>query len=106
LEERALEDDQGVTANAEIYTPNLCAVLHDGVMRCNALTFFDEGHLSRNDALPGEIRHQSVGSAGVGIRLTRGRNLSLQMDYGRVVSATDPEQKGDQRLHAMLALTY
>jgi hemolysin activation/secretion protein len=106
LQERALEDDQGVTANAEIYTPNLCTVFHDGVMRCNALTFFDEGHLSRNDALPGEITHQSVGSAGVGIRLTRGRNLSVQMDYGRVVSATDPQQKGDQRLHAMLAVTY
>jgi hypothetical protein len=30
----------------------------------------------------------------------------VQMDYGRVVSATDPQQKGDQRLHAMLAVTY
>ena len=106
LEERALEDDQGITANAEIYTPNLCAVFHDGATRCNALAFFDEGHLSHNDALPGEPTHQSVGSTGVGIRLNRGRNLSVQMDYGRVVSATDPQRKGDQRLHAMLVLTY
>ena len=106
LQERALEDDQGVTANAEIYTPNLCALLRDGVTRCNALTFYDEGHLSHNDALPGEISHQSVGSAGVGLRITRGTNLSVQMDYGRVVSATDSQQKGDQRLHAMLALSY
>jgi hemolysin activation/secretion protein len=81
-------------------------VFRDGVTRCNALTFYDEGHLSHNDALPGEITHQSVGSAGVGLRITRGTNLSVQMDYGRVVSATDSQQKGDQRLHAVLALSY
>lgn len=106
LEERALEDDQGITANAEIHTPNLCAAFHDGVTRCNALTFFDEGHLSRNEALPGEITHEWIGSAGVGIRFTRGRNISVQMDYGRVVNATDSQLKGDQRLHALIALTY
>jgi hemolysin activation/secretion protein len=106
LQERALEDDQGATANAEIYTPNLCAVFRDGVTRCNALTFFDAGYLSHNDALPDEIKHQTVSSAGVGIRFTRGRYLYAQMDYGRVVSATDSQQKGEQRLHAMIALTY
>lgn len=106
LQERDLEDDQGITANAEIYTPNLCAVFHDGVTRCNALTFFDVGHLSHNDALPDEITHQTVSSAGAGIRFTRGRYLSVQMDYGHVVSSTDSLEKGDQRLHAMLALTY
>jgi hemolysin activation/secretion protein len=106
LLERAIENDKGITANAELHTPNLCGLIHDGATLCNALTFFDDGHASRNDALPGEATHQSVNSAGVGFRLTRGRFLSLQMDYGRVVSASDPQQKGDQRLHAMLALAY
>src|SRR6185437_194221 len=82
LQERALEDDQGVTANAEVYTPDFCAVLRDGATRCNALTFFDAGYLSHNDPLPEELKHQTVSSAGVGIRFTRGRSLSAQMDYG------------------------
>ena len=106
LFEREIENDKGFTANAEIHTPNLCGAIHDGATVCNALTFFDDGHAYRNDALPGEVTHQSVNSAGVGFRLTRGRNLTLQMDYGHVVSTSDPQEKGDQRLHAMLALAY
>jgi hemolysin activation/secretion protein len=106
LQERDTAGDQGFTANAEIYTPDLCAAFSHGATRCNALTFFDDGHLWRNDALPGETTRLSVNSAGAGIRLSSGRYLSLQMDYGRVVSASDPQQKGDQRLHALLALTY
>jgi hemolysin activation/secretion protein len=106
LQEREIENDKGFTANAEIHTPNLCGAIHDGATLCNALTFFDDGHAYRNDALPGEATNQSVNSAGVGFRLTRGRFLTLQMDYGRVVSASDPTQKGDQRLHALLAMAY
>jgi hemolysin activation/secretion protein len=106
LQEREIENDKGFTANAEIHTPNLCGAIHDGTTLCNALTFFDDGHAYRNDALPGEATHQSVNSAGVGFRLTRGRNMTLQLDYGHVVSTSDPQEKGDQRLHAMLALAY
>jgi hemolysin activation/secretion protein len=105
LQERVLQDDQGFTANAEVHTPNLCA-FREGLARCNALAFFDDGHLWRNDSLPGETAHQSVNSAGVGFRLFFGKYLSLQMDYGRVVSASDPQAKGDQRLHALLAVSY
>jgi hemolysin activation/secretion protein len=106
LQEREIQSDQGFTANAEIYTPDLCARFSGGAMNCTALTFFDDGRVYRNDALPGEATRQSANSAGVGLRVSRGRYLSLQMDYGRVVSATDPQQKGDQRLHALLALAY
>ncbi|MDB6087942.1 MAG: ShlB/FhaC/HecB family hemolysin secretion/activation protein [Gammaproteobacteria bacterium] len=106
LHERELANDKGFTANAEVYTPNLCAALRGPVTHCMALAFFDDGHISRNDALPGEETHQSVSSAGAGLRVTRGRTLSLQMDFGRVVSASDPRQKGDQRLHALLALAF
>jgi hemolysin activation/secretion protein len=107
LQEREIQSDQGFTANAEVYTPDLCAHLRGGgATSCTLLTFFDDGHVYRNDALPGEETRQSANSTGVGLRLSRGRYLSLQMDYGRVVSASDPQQKGDQRLHALLALAY
>ena len=106
LAERQLTGDKGFTANVELHTPDLCSRLLDGVTHCNALTFLDDGHVYSNDALPGEPGHQSAVSTGVGLRLVRGRNLSLQMDYGRVVSASDPTQQGDQRLHASLQVSY
>jgi hemolysin activation/secretion protein len=74
--------------------------------RCTVLAFIDDGHVSRNQALPGEETHLSVSSAGVGFRLSSGRTLSLQMDYGRVFSASDNQQKGEQRLHALIAAAF
>jgi hemolysin activation/secretion protein len=104
LQERQISNDQGFTVNAEVYTPNLCGAARWAATHCAALAFFDDGHLSRNDALPGETTHESVSSAGVGFRLSSGKTMSLQMDYGRVVSASNAQLKGDQRLHALLAL--
>jgi hemolysin activation/secretion protein len=106
LQERDLSDDKGVTANAELHTPNLCANYSGGRARCDLLTFFDDGHLSRNDALPGEPTRLLVDSAGVGFRLNVGRNLTAQLDYGHVLSATDAAEKGDQRLHALLTAAF
>lgn len=106
LQERELSADEGLTANAELYTPNLCAAVPGAATRCTALAFFDDGHLTRNKALPGEESHETVNSAGIGFRLSNGRALSVQVDYGRVVSATNAQQRGEQRLHALLALAY
>lgn len=106
LQERDLSDDKGVTANAELHTPNLCAAVSGGRARCELLTFFDDGHLSRNDALPGEPTRLLVDSAGAGLRLNVGRNLTPQLDYGHVLSATDPAEKGDQRLHATVTVAF
>jgi hemolysin activation/secretion protein len=106
LQERDLSDDKGVTANAEFHTPDLCARFGGGRARCDLLTFFDDGHLSRNDALPGEPTRLLVDSAGVGFRLDVHRNLTAQLDYGHVLSATDPAEKGDQRLHARVTAAF
>jgi hemolysin activation/secretion protein len=106
LQERDISNDAGFTANAELYTPNLCAAAQGAVTRCSLLAFIDQGHLSRNDALPGEATHDSVTSGGLGFRLTSGRMLSLQMDYGQVITASQAPLRGERRLHALLAVAF
>jgi hemolysin activation/secretion protein len=106
LHEREIADDEGFAASAELYTPNLCVSVRAAATRCTVLAFIDDGRVSRNEALPGEETHVSVSSAGVGFRLTSGRALSLQMDYGQVFSASDVQQKGEQRLHALIAVAF
>lgn len=106
LQEREISSDKGVSANAEFQTPNLCAAISGGSTRCHALTFFDSGRVSRNHALAGEAEHERASSAGAGFRLTSGRALSLQVDYGHVVDASNPQQRGAGRLHASLAFSY
>jgi hemolysin activation/secretion protein len=56
--------------------------------------------------LAGESTHERASAAGIGFRLSSGRALSLQVDYGHVIDASDPQQRGEQRLHAQLALSY
>ncbi|HEX4152721.1 MAG TPA: ShlB/FhaC/HecB family hemolysin secretion/activation protein [Steroidobacteraceae bacterium] len=106
LHEREISDDEGFTASAELDTPNLCAIAGSRAMQCLLFGFFDDGRVSRNDALPGEETHVSVDSSGMGFRLARGRALSLQMDYGHVVSASDAQQRGEQRFDVSLAVTF
>jgi hemolysin activation/secretion protein len=106
LHEREIADDEGFAASAELYTPNLCVAVRGAATRCTVLAFIDDGRVSRNEALPGEETHMSVSSAGVGLRLTSGRTLSLQMDYGQVFSASDVQRKGEQRLHALIAVAF
>jgi len=105
LHEREISDDKGFTANAELDTPNLCAGAKIVAMQCTLLGFFDDGHVFRNEALPGEETHVSVDSTGVGFRLAKSRTLSLQMDYGHVLRASDAEQKGEQRFDVLLVVT-
>jgi hemolysin activation/secretion protein len=106
LQERDISNDKGVTANAELQTPNLCAAISGGATRCHALTFFDAGRLSRNQALAGESGHERASSAGAGFRLTSRRALSLQVDYGHVIDASNSHVRGEGRLHALLAVSY
>jgi hemolysin activation/secretion protein len=106
LHERAINDDSGVSGSAEIYTPNLCGSVRGGKTQCRLLAFYDAGSVTRNDALPGEETHVSAGSTGAGLRLTSGKLLALQFDFGRVVSASDPQYKNAQRVHFQVALTY
>lgn len=102
LQEREVSNDQGFAANAEFHTPNLCRAVRSGNTRCNALAFVDGARVSRNRTLAGEPDHERVSSAGAGFRLTGGKALSLQVDYGYVISASNPQLRGEQRLHALL----
>ena len=106
LQEREVSNDQGFAANAEFHTPNLCRAISGGNIRCNALAFVDGARVSRNQALPGESEHERVSSAGAGFRLNRGKALSLQVDYGYVIDASNPQYRGEQRLHALLIVDY
>jgi hemolysin activation/secretion protein len=106
LQEREVSNDEGFAANAEFHTPNLCRAFPSGNIRCNALAFVDGARVSRNQALPGESEHERVSSAGAGFRLSGGKALSLQVDYGYVISASNSPLRGEQRLHALLVVDY
>ncbi len=106
FDERDISNDKGHLVSAEVYSPNLCSTLQTIAAQCRALVFYDAANVRRNDALPGEITKASIGSVGLGMRVSVAKYMTLQMDYGHVVDGGISQQKGDKKLHFRLGLMY
>lgn len=116
FEERALSDDRGWRGSVELYTPDFGARTGIGGARARGLAFYDFGALRRVRPAPGDPQTQGISSAGFGLRLTRGSNLSFRMDWGWVIDSGgtlglngDPgtfQDRGDGRLHASLSYVF
>ncbi len=100
--ERNITDDKGRTTNLELYTFNLCS----GGALCRVLGFYDSAFVARNDPLPGEIPQESIGSVGLGFRLTSAPDFVLQADVAHVVDASTTTEKGSNRVHFKLVYTF
>jgi hemolysin activation/secretion protein len=104
--ERAISNDFGRSISLEVYTRNLCGSIRSTPTQCRLLGFVDHAHVTRNNALPGEQTQESIGSIGLGLRMTIDKFLSLQLDVGHVVDGTDTQAKGEQRLHFKLVGSF
>lgn len=100
--ERELIDDKGRTTNLELYTPDLCS----GTRQCRLLSFYDNGYLSRNNALPGEKGSTSVASVGLGFRFVLSPQWSAQADWAHVLEGTTLSPAGSNRVHFKLIMTF
>lgn len=100
--ERELMDDEGRITNLEFYTPNLCS----NKLQCRLLSFYDTGYLSRNKPLPSEETSQSVGSVGLGFRVSLAPTWSAQADWAHVVDGTTNNPKGSNRAHFKVVMTF
>ncbi|MES2323448.1 MAG: ShlB/FhaC/HecB family hemolysin secretion/activation protein [Pseudomonadota bacterium] len=102
--ERALTADSGLTANLELYTPNLCP--EQVRWQCRALAFHDRAYGARNHAQPGEATSAGVASAGLGMRLSYGNSANLQIDYGHVVQAGAIAGSTRGKVHVRMGFAY
>lgn len=103
FDEREISNDSGAAANLELYTPDLC---RKQGWHCRALAFYDNAYVTRNHALPGELRSTSIGSVGLGLRLLVSSYVNLQLDYGHVVRGGATGRSDSNRLHLRLGLAY
>jgi hemolysin activation/secretion protein len=102
--ERELSNDRGFQGSAELYSPPLCGGFAS--QQCRLLAFFDWASLSRLKPLPGEIRHENISGAGIGLRWSLGTTANLQMDYGRVIDDGGLSKSGDWKLHARVGVFF
>lgn len=103
FDERAVALDSGMFTNAELYTPNLCAA--GGRWQCRALAFYDAATGTRNQPLPGEADGTTLGSVGIGARISLGDQASIQLDYGHVAEA-GVTTGSRNKLHVRVGFAY
>lgn len=103
--EREIANDRGLRTTVEGYSPDFGSRLRTGVS-ARALIFFDYGQLKRNGALPGEKPSEAISSAGFGLRLFYGNNISLRLDYGTVMQPGGLQGRGDQRLQGAFSWLF
>ena len=79
--ERQFANDYGVSANFEVYTPDLASWLKiDSTNKLRFLAFYDIGHLVRNEPLRNDTARTTAKGSGIGMRYTRGNNFSVKLD--------------------------
>lgn len=106
FKEREFFNDKGYRAMLEAYTPSWTAAIGSDAVRLRGLVFYDFAQLSRNDALPGEIRDEYISSVGFGLRMSVGENLSARLDVAQVLNpgpVNNPAVRGIQGKNEALA---
>ena len=104
---REVTNDRGYAAQLEVYTPNVSPLIGlPEAYRSRLLAFYDLGSVKRNNALPGEQDGKFVASAGVGLRVTYRKNVSLRVDVAQILKAAGTRETDDQRVSAALAIVF
>ncbi|MES2050810.1 MAG: ShlB/FhaC/HecB family hemolysin secretion/activation protein [Pseudomonadota bacterium] len=108
FQERAVAADNGVVANAEIYTPELAANIGvPGQLR--ALFFVDAGHGTNNrvgsSGVPASV---TVASMGTGLRYVSSRDFNISLDIARVQNpgTSTTETRGSWKAHLSASLAF
>jgi hemolysin activation/secretion protein len=103
--EREVAGDQGWRLGLEVLAPPVDA----DQWRLTPLVFVETATVSRNQPAPGEIPEQTIAGAGLGLRASYARQMSLRLDWGfatQGVAGTAGTQTGHQRVHASMVWLF
>jgi hemolysin activation/secretion protein len=111
--EREVVADRGYRGTAELYTPDFGGNTGIGGARMRGLVFVDWGGVNTYRPLPDQPHGQHIGSAGLGIRFSRGTNLSFRLDIATVWDAgfqdadkSSNQGTGESRAHASFSYVF
>jgi len=109
--ERYTSNDKGYRSNWEIYTPELGTMLGMDKAKFRLLTFYDTGHVIRNNPQPGELKSVSLDSIGFGLRMNYGTNVTIKADFAEVLhdgtqSGTSTGRTHGNRWHVTVGYVF
>jgi len=102
-----VSSDNGYSGSVEIITPDLAKLAGFNKVQGRVLAFYDHGYVSRIDSLPGEIDHETLSSAGLGLRVTDGKYVTASVDYGWIIDRYEGGRaSGGGMWHFMVGVFY
>jgi hemolysin activation/secretion protein len=103
--EREVANDVGNQASVELYSPDVGKWIGEQ-WRARGLVFFDWAH--GRDNSPTVSPKNGLSSTGVGVRVTRGRDVSFRIDYAQVLNGAEPggRPSGSDRIAAGIVLGF
>ncbi|MFM9972080.1 MAG: ShlB/FhaC/HecB family hemolysin secretion/activation protein [Burkholderiales bacterium] len=106
--EREVVSDNGYRGTVEFYTPDYASKIPflPGGSRLRSLFFYDFGLVQRYRPLLGEQFQSAIASYGIGLRFSRGNNLSMRFDYGVVADAGGTQGRFENRAHATFSYVF
>jgi hemolysin activation/secretion protein len=99
FDEREAIEDRGIRGSVDVETPDAGKRWIGEAWQLRGVVFYDCAHLDRNLALPGEVNHEMIDSAGIGVRLTYANNLSLRVDFAEVLDGAGLRPDHSNMLH-------
>jgi len=104
---REVANDRGYSGQLEIYTPDVAGKVGlNSNYRTRLLAFYDFGAVQRNHALVGEAGSDSIASAGIGVRFSYAKSVSLRLDAAHILQPAGTRQSGDTRITAGLSVIF
>ena len=97
--------DYGVRGSFEVYSPDVGSKLGWEGAKLRFLGFVDSGMLRQNFC-PSPSCGLGATSVGVGARLNVRKQVSVRVDYGRMLDAGVEGDSGDDRVHFGMAVTF
>ncbi len=101
--EREHANDKGHRGSVELYSPEFGGLVSSN-LKLRVLGFYDMGWVKRIHPAAAEVYATGIASTGVGIRAGLGRDLSLRVDYARVVDGSQTSR--GMRLHGALSYVF
>lgn len=101
--EREHANDHGHRASLEVYGPEMGSRIVNN-LKLRALGFYDIGWVKRIHPTPQEIYSTGISSAGIGLRASVGNDLSLRLDYAKVLDGSHTSR--GMRLHGSVSYIF
>ena len=99
------QGDNALVLNLEIYTPSYASYF-EHFSEVQLLAFLDSAVLQVRSPLPDQPEKSELFGAGVGLRMTQGKEFEIVCDVASALKSAEQVDKGDIKAHVSIVYSF